>query len=74
VLLFDEPTSALDPALRDDVMDVMRSLARQGMTMLIVTHDAALSSELADRVWTLEAGTLVDAPAPKVHRLVELAS
>ena len=63
VLLFDEPTSALDPRLRNDVMQVMRSLAREGMTMLIVTHDTALASELADRVWTLEAGTLVDTPA-----------
>ncbi|HEV7558694.1 MAG TPA: amino acid ABC transporter ATP-binding protein [Kofleriaceae bacterium] len=65
VLLFDEPTSALDPALRNDVMQVMRSLARDGMTMLIVTHDAALASELADRVWTLDAGTLVDTPATR---------
>jgi len=63
VLLFDEPTSALDPALRHDVMQVMRSLARDGMTMLIVTHDTALAHELADRVWTLDAGTLVEAAA-----------
>jgi polar amino acid transport system ATP-binding protein len=58
VLLFDEPTSALDPALRSEIVQVMRSLARDGMTMLVVTHDAALTSELADRVWTLEAGHL----------------
>lgn len=63
VLLFDEPTSALDPALRDDVMNVMRSLARDGMTMLIVTHDTALASELADRIWTIEGGTLTATPA-----------
>jgi len=66
VLLFDEPTSALDPALRKDVMEVMRSLARDGMTMLVVTHDTALASELADRVWTLEDGTLVEAAASNV--------
>jgi ABC-type polar amino acid transport system ATPase subunit len=63
VLLFDEPTSALDPALRSDVLQVMRSLARDGMTMVVVTHDPALTSELADRVWTLADGTLVAADA-----------
>jgi ABC-type polar amino acid transport system ATPase subunit len=60
VLLFDEPTSALDPALRSELMEVMRSLAREGMTMLVVSHDMALAAELADRTWTLEGGTLVD--------------
>jgi len=58
VLLFDEPTSALDPALRGEVMQVMRSLAREGMTMVVVSHDMALASELADHIWTLEDGTL----------------
>ena len=65
VLLFDEPTSALDPALRKDVMEVMRSLAREGMTMLVVTHDTALASELANRVWSLEGGILVQPAASK---------
>jgi polar amino acid transport system ATP-binding protein len=60
VLLFDEPTSALDPALRSEVMEVMRSLAREGMTMLVVSHDMALASELADRTWTLEDGMLLE--------------
>ena len=60
VLLFDEPTSALDPALRGEVIEVMRSLARSGMTMLVVSHDMALAAELADRTWTLEDGTLVE--------------
>ena len=60
VLLFDEPTSALDPALRGEVLQVMRLLARDGMTMLVVTHDGALCSELADRIWTLEAGVLTE--------------
>jgi ABC-type polar amino acid transport system ATPase subunit len=64
VLLFDEPTSALDPALRNDVMQVMRSLAREGMTMLVVTHDTAFASELADRVWTLDGGMLALPSAP----------
>jgi len=60
VLLFDEPTSALDPALRNDVLEVMRLLARDGMTMLIVTHDIALSTVLADRIWTVEEGALTE--------------
>ncbi len=64
-ILFDEPTSALDPALRSDLLQVMRSLARDGMTMLVVTHDHALTTDLADRIWTLEDGTLAETvPAP----------
>jgi len=58
VLLFDEPTSALDPALRSEVLEVMRLLARDGMTMIVVTHDMALTAELANRIWTLDAGAL----------------
>jgi len=60
VLLFDEPTSALDPALRSEVLQVMRSLARDGMTMLVVTHDMELTSNFADRVWTLDGGRLTE--------------
>lgn len=70
VLLFDEPTSALDPALRCEVIQVMRSLAREGMTLLIVSHDTALGSELADRIWTLEDGTLVERLAASSTDLV----
>jgi polar amino acid transport system ATP-binding protein len=69
VLLFDEPTSALDPALRNDVMQVMRSLAREGMTMLVVTHDTELASDLADRTWTLETGLLVETAASNTRRV-----
>jgi ABC-type polar amino acid transport system ATPase subunit len=69
VLLFDEPTSALDPGLRNDVMQVMRSLARDGMTMLVVTHDTELASELADRTWTLETGILVETAASNTRRV-----
>jgi len=58
VLLFDEPTSALDPALRGELLEVMRALARDGMTMVVVTHDTALASALADRIWTLDGGRL----------------
>jgi len=70
VLLFDEPTSALDPALRSDILQILRALAREGMTMLVVTHDIALTSELADRVWTLEDGTLAEAVPPGAGRRV----
>jgi len=69
VLLFDEPTSALDPALRNDVMQVMRSLARDGMTLLVVTHDTDLASDLADRTWTLDGGTLVESAASHTRRV-----
>jgi len=68
VLLFDEPTSALDPTLRTEVLEVMRSLARQGMTMLVVTHEMALASELADRIWTIEGGQLLEADLPSARR------
>ena len=59
-ILFDEPTSALDPALRGELLEVLRSLAREGMTMLVVTHDMALASELANRIWTLDDGMLTE--------------
>jgi ABC-type polar amino acid transport system ATPase subunit len=68
VLLFDEPTSALDPALRGELLEVLRSLAREGMTMLVVTHDMALASELADRIWTLADGMLTE-PLSAGHSL-----
>jgi ABC-type polar amino acid transport system ATPase subunit len=59
VMLFDEPTSALDPGMRDEVMQVIRELARGGMTMLLVTHELQLARELVSRVWTIEGGRLV---------------
>jgi ABC-type polar amino acid transport system ATPase subunit len=60
VMLFDEPTSALDPAMRNEVLEVIRGLARGGMTMLVVSHDEAVPREIATRVWTMTAGTISD--------------
>jgi polar amino acid transport system ATP-binding protein len=60
-ILFDEPTSALDPELVGEVLSVMRSLAEEGMTMVVVTHEMAFAKEVADRVLFLDAGTIVEA-------------
>ena len=59
-LLFDEPTSALDPELVGDVLGVMRQLAEEGMTMIVVTHEMAFAREVADRVCFLHGGTIVE--------------
>ena len=66
-MLFDEPTSALDPELVGDVLEVMRRLAREGMTMIVVTHEMGFAREVADRVCFLHSGTIVEAgPAAQV--------
>lgn len=63
-MLFDEPTSALDPEMISEVLDVMRDLARDGMTMLVVTHEMGFAREVADRVLFMDSGTVVeDRPA-----------
>jgi polar amino acid transport system ATP-binding protein len=63
-LLFDEPTSALDPETVGEVLDVMRSLAKSGMTMVVVTHEMAFARDVADRVVMLDEGLVVEtAPA-----------
>ena len=64
VILFDEPTSALDPALRDDVLNVMRTLADAGMTMLIVTHEARFAQDAADRVVFMDLGVVAQDTSP----------
>jgi polar amino acid transport system ATP-binding protein len=64
LMLFDEPTSALDPELVGEVLDSMRSLARSGMTMVIVTHEMAFAREIADRVLFLDGGEIVEAGPP----------
>jgi len=64
VLLFDEPTSALDPELRAEVVEVMRGLARDGLTMLVITHELPLFAPIASQVWTVDRGTLRAQPAP----------
>ncbi|WP_410488392.1 AAA family ATPase, partial [Aeromonas allosaccharophila] len=61
VLLCDEPTSALDPELAQEVVTVLRQLAREGTTMLIATHDLRLAAQIAQQVIFLEAGEVVEA-------------
>lgn len=64
VVLFDEPTSALDPELHEEVLHAMRDLARDGMTMVVVTHEAAFAREVADRVVFMDGGVVIEeAPA-----------
>ena len=60
VLLFDEPTSALDPELRREVLLVMRQLAREGMTMMVVTHEMGFANKVADRVIFMDRGEIVE--------------
>ena len=69
-MLFDEPTSALDPEMRDDVMEVIRGLARGGMTMLVVTHEMQFAHDIASRVWVIDRGTIAEdgPPAQVVDR------
>jgi ABC-type polar amino acid transport system ATPase subunit len=64
VMLFDEPTSALDPELVGEVLDVMRSLARDGMTMIVVTHEMAFAEDVADHVVVLDYGSIVEQGPP----------
>jgi ABC-type polar amino acid transport system ATPase subunit len=77
VMLFDEPTSALDPEMTDEVMNVIRDLAKAGMTMMVVTHEMQLATNIATRVWVIDRGTIaedgppsqvVDAPQSDVAR------
>jgi polar amino acid transport system ATP-binding protein len=65
IMLFDEPTSALDPEMVGEVLDVMKSLAKEGMTMVVVTHEMGFAREVADRVLFMEDGELLveDTPA-----------
>ena len=63
VLLFDEPTSALDPEMIKEVLDVMKDLARSGMTMIVVTHEMSFAREVGDRIVFFDHGRLLqDAP------------
>ena len=65
IMLFDEPTSALDPEMVREVLDVMRSLARTGMTMVVVTHEVGFAREVADRIVLMDSGMLVEEAPPK---------
>lgn len=64
LLLFDEPTSALDPEMVKEVLDVMKDLAKSGMTMVVVTHEMGFAREVADRVIFLDHGSLVEEGLP----------
>ena len=64
VMLFDEPTSALDPEMVNEVLDVMTTLAREGMTMLVVTHEMGFARKAADRVIFMDGGEVVEDAAP----------
>lgn len=65
VLLFDEPTSALDPEMVGDVLDVMKRLAEDGMTMIVVTHEMGFAREVADRVIFMDGGFIVEEGVPE---------
>ena len=65
ILCFDEPTSALDPELTQEVLSVMRDLAREDMTMMVVTHEMAFAREVADRVVFMEGGVIVEEGPPE---------
>jgi len=64
VVLFDEPTSALDPELHEEVLHVMRELAQEGMTMVVVTHEIAFARDVADRIVFMDQGSIVEEGAP----------
>ena len=66
IMLFDEPTSALDPELVGEVLNVMKDLANEGMTMVVVTHEMGFAKEVADRVIFMDGGKIVEEAAPEV--------
>ncbi|MGM0124050.1 amino acid ABC transporter ATP-binding protein [Enterococcus sp. AZ194] len=65
IMLFDEPTSALDPEMVGDVLNVMKKLAEQGMTMVIVTHEMGFAKEVANRVMFIDGGNFLEDGSPK---------
>ena len=64
IMLFDEPTSALDPEIVGEVLEVMRKLAADGMTMVVVTHEMQFAKDVADRVIFMEGGVVVEEGTP----------
>ena len=64
-MLFDEPTSALDPEMVGEVLDVMKELAHEGMTMVVVTHEMGFAREVADRVIFMDEGKIVEEGTPE---------
>ena len=65
IMLFDEPTSALDPEIVGEVLDVMKNLAKEGMTMVVVTHEMAFAKEVSDRVVFMDQGIILEQGSPK---------
>jgi polar amino acid transport system ATP-binding protein len=65
IMLFDEPTSALDPEMINEVLDVMRALAREGMTMIVVTHEMGFAREVAHRVAFMDDGSVIEVASPE---------
>lgn len=65
VMLFDEPTSALDPELVGEVLQVMKQLAEEGMTMVVVTHEMKFAKEVADRIIMIDQGTIIESADPE---------
>ena len=64
IMLFDEPTSALDPEMVGEVLNVMKTLAKQGMTMVVVTHEMGFAREVADRIIFMDGGYIVEQGTP----------
>ena len=65
IILFDEPTSALDPEMIGEVLEVMKDLAREGMTMIVVTHEMGFARTVANRVFFMDQGTILEDGSPK---------
>lgn len=66
ILLFDEPTSALDPEMVQDVLDVMKTLAKEGLTMIVVTHEMSFAKEVANKVVFMDKGIIAEEGSPQV--------
>jgi polar amino acid transport system ATP-binding protein len=64
IMLFDEPTSALDPEMINEVLDLMKTLAKDGMTMAVVTHEIGFAKEVANRVIFMDEGSIVEVNSP----------
>ena len=64
VMLFDEPTSALDPEMINEVLDVMVGLAKEGMTMVCVTHEMGFAREVADKIFFMDGGVVLESGTP----------
>jgi len=65
IMLFDEPTSALDPEIVGEVLDVMKRLAQEGMTMVVVTHEMAFAKVVSDRVVFMDRGVILEQGSPR---------